>query len=463
VGKKTPLILDEGPAPRQLPKLSALRQLEAPQAPVVLARWLCRGLLALALLVSVLPWQQTSYGSGRVIAWAPADRQQAVDAPINGVVDRWYVREGEKVKAGDPLVDLRDNDPALLSRLQAERATLVDRQTAAEAKAEAYTAKVEAMRAARDASVSSAEAKTRLEEQELGGAREKRTGDAAGLEAARLNLARTTTLYEKGLKSKFDLEQAQLRYDTARATLAQSEAKVIAAQNKLQGARLDRDKAAQEGDGKVLESEGLLQEALSGTAAAQARILDIDVEIARQQAQTVRAPRDGTVFQIFGGQGGEQTKAGDKLLVLVPDTESRAVELRVDGNDVPMLSKGQPVRMQFEGWPAIQFSGWPSVAVGTFGGRVTFVDAAGDGSGQFRILVEADPADAPWPEARFLRQGVLTKGWVLLAQVPVAYEIWRQLNNFPPSVDKPPEDGKASKGDSVNDKPKKEKDDEGGK
>ena len=31
---------------------------------------------------------------------------------------------------------------------------------------------------------------------------------------------------------------------------------------------------------------------------------------------------------------------------------------------------------------------------------------------------------------------VRANGWVMLNQVPLGYEIWRQLNGFPPSVSK---------------------------
>ena len=39
-----------------------------------------------------------------------------------------------------------------------------------------------------------------------------------------------------------------------------------------------------------------------------------------------------------------------------------------------------------------------------------------------------------WPGARWLRQGVRANGWVLLQRVPLWYEIWRQVNGFPPAL-----------------------------
>jgi hypothetical protein len=138
-------------------------------------------------------------------------------------------------------------------------------------------------------------------------------------------------------------------------------------------------------------------------------------------------------------------KAGDGLLVIVPDTEDRAVELWIAGNDMPLLSDGRPVRLQFEGWPAVQFTGWPSVAVGTFGGHVALIDSTDDGSGRFRILVRPD-TNEPWPTGLYLRQGVRVNGWVLLDSVKLGYELWRRFNGFPPTV-KPQGGPKVEKGD----------------
>ena len=123
-------------------------------------------------------------------------------------------------------------------------------------------------------------------------------------------------------------------------------------------------------------------------------------------------------------------KAGEPLLTVVPDTNSRIVELWIDGNDLPLVERGDHVRLQFEGWPAVQFSGWPGLAMGTFGGQVRAVDWIDDGVGRFRLMVEPDTMG--WPAAEFLRQGVRVKGWVQLGQVSLGYELWRRFNGFPP-------------------------------
>ena len=184
-------------------------------------------------------------------------------------------------------------------------------------------------------------------------------------------------------------------------------------------------------------AQGDLQDALSKEAAALSKLLSMDTKLSRQSAQEIVAPRAGVIQRVKGGQGGEQVKSGDPLAVIVPDTSQVAVEMKLPGNDVPLVQLNQPVRLQFEGWPAIQFSGWPGVAVGTFGGRVAYVDASDDGDGTFRVLIVPDPADEPWPDRSTLRQGVRANGWVLLDIVPLGFELWRQLNGFPPTTTAP--------------------------
>jgi len=60
------------------------------------------------------------------------------------------------------------------------------------------------------------------------------------------------------------------------------------------------------------------------------------------------------------------------------------------------------------------------------------IDYVSSVPGEFRILVVPDQSDEPWPSQ--LRVGSGTRGWVMLDNVPLWYEIWRKLNGFPPSL-----------------------------
>jgi len=108
------------------------------------------------------------------------------------------------------------------------------------------------------------------------------------------------------------------------------------------------------------------------------------------------------------------------------------VELHIDPIDVPLIHEGSKVMFQFDGWPAIVFRGWPNTSYGTFNGEVVAVDQVTNENGAYRILVA--PSEK-WPEN--LRAGTGARGIAMLNNVPLWYEIWRQLNSFPPDYYRP--------------------------
>jgi multidrug efflux pump subunit AcrA (membrane-fusion protein) len=176
--------------------------------------------------------------------------------------------------------------------------------------------------------------------------------------------------------------------------------------------------------------------ALEGKALAE--LNQAEVKLSRQSTQILHAPRDGIIVRIIAGDIATTVKEGQHVATFVPSGVEPVAEIFVTGLDAPLIHPGRKVRLQFEGWPSVQFSGWPSVAIGTFGGIVKVVDPAVSPNGKFRVLVVQDPDDQPWPDNRFLRFGAQVKGWVLLDTVRLGYEMWRQLNNFPPRyVDMP--------------------------
>lgn len=221
-----------------------------------------------------------------------------------------------------------------------------------------------------------------------------------GQAVAAIDVGRTRTLLVEGLVARRDLEQAQIKVADAAAKLAESRAK------------LNR----------------------------------IDVQINRQSAQTVRAPRDGRIQDINAAAGGALVSPGTVLAVVAPERVERAVEIHVDGRDVALVRVGQPVRLEFEGWPAVQFSGWPSVAQGLFDGRVRAIDPTAGATGLFRVLVEPAPGRPAWPDRRFTRLGAKVRGWIQMETVSVGFELWRQLNDFPLEFGRPRGEAKQAAG-----------------
>lgn len=302
------------------------------------------GVLAVLLMVTgallyAVPWVQTSYGVGQVAALNPADRPHALNVLVDGRINRWFVQDGSRVSAGDPIVEVLDVDPRFVERLGAERAALAN-----------------ALESARIAT-----------------------------ETAKLDADRQERLFKDGLAARKDFESAQIRYKELRAR----------------------------------------------EASARAALAKADIGVSRQSSQLVRAPQDGRIVRILGGTTATLVKAGDEIATFAPERVQRAVEVYVSGLDAPLVQPGMRARIMFEGWPAVQFSGWPRAALGTFPGIVQGLDPAVSPNGKFRVLLVEDP-DEPWPEARYLRLGGQAKAWVQLGTVRLGYELWRQLNQFPP-------------------------------
>ena len=220
-------------------------------------------------------------------------------------------------------------------------------------------------------------------------------------ETARKNWTRQQRLVADGLSAQRDAEKAKIEYKKLASDLQTNQAVLLKAQSKL----------------------------------------------SREQVRTVTAPADGTILQIMeGGLGGVVVKEGAKIATFEPRSQVLSAEIYIDGNDLSLIVPGRPVRLQFEGWPALQAQGWPALAIGTFDGVVHAVDSSSVRGGKYRVLVKHDPdSDQPWPDTRFLRQGTAVHAWVQLDVVRLGYEIWRKINDFPVGTIQISTDTKGSK------------------
>lgn len=416
------------------------------------------------IIVALAPWQQSVKGTGNVLAYAPLERQQTIETPIKGRIARLgeNIYENAHVKEGELIAEIADIDTGYLVRLEGQLSASQRQVAAAEALVEAnrrnlaaantivssYESQVTAyglvktqVIAAADAAVASAINKVEAERQQLA------EHDAA-LTQVQADYERQKLLYEEEIVSQLKFQEAQRKLKEVEAKVEKSKAYVRAAENDLLGKQSDRKAKEQKAQvdiehatavlrkstADVAKSESDVAKAQSDLTKSQKEVFESEIKVARQRSQSIYAPFDGFVTRITPNQSSQVLKEGDAICVIVPDTADRAVQVWLDGNDAPLVEQGRHVRLQFEGWPAVQFAGWPSVAVGTFGGEVISVDATDDGKGKFRVLILPDKSDLKWPNERFLRQGVRTNGWVLLDEVPLWYEIWRNMNGFPPVV-----------------------------
>lgn len=207
-------------------------------------------------------------------------------------------------------------------------------------------------------------------------------------QTAKINYDRQDELFKKGLSSRKDYEEAKIEY----------------------------------------------KKLLSAQETALAELAESETKLSRQQNQIIYAPKDGVILKVLSGNNATVVKAGDKIADFAPNLNDPIIELYVNSNDIPLIYEGRLVRLQFEGWPVVQLSGWPSLAIGTFGGIVVSVDPSISENGKFRVIIKRSKTET-WPDQRFIRHGTKTYGWILLNEVKLGYEIWRQVNAFPPEFD----------------------------
>lgn len=379
-------------------------------------RWLAKLLLSLLVLFIILlflPWQQNIRGIGQVTALNPSNRPQTVETVIAGRIQRWFVREGDLVKKGDTIASITEVkekyfDPELLSRLRKQISAKESSLNSKTKKAEALERQISALKEAMQLKVQQSKAKLDAEKVKFQNAENQFQRNKKLYEAGNIPLTKF-----QDVEYKFQGSQAE--YLTAKLELDRTEAeymdKISKAESDLSNTRAE----AFDTEVDILKSRNELS----------------NTEIRSGQYQ-ILAPQDGYIVKTVKAGIGETIKEGDAICTIMPEVSDMAVEMYVKAMDMPLISKGRKVRIQFDGWPALQFSGWPSVSVGTFGGEVKVIDYVSSTPGEFRILVVPDSKDERWPAQ--LRVGSGTKGWVMLDSVPVWYELWRQLNGFPPSL-----------------------------
>lgn len=427
--------------------LPALKLVQSSLCARSMARALVLMLVTSVVAMATLPWQQSARGTGNVVAYVPQERQQTVTSPTKGIVARLAdgLVEGARVSRGEFILEIQPTAANLAEQLNAQLSDLKVKLATAEAKIKVYEQNIVDFAAARDFAVKAAQEMVHGALAKL----QAKQGVIPGYEAkewqTRANYERQRGLFERGLKPEREVEKLQSEWDVAKAELEAARQEVIAAEKEVEAKKHELEQKRREAQTKVDYARAMREDATGQAATTQKEKRDVEIKLGELDRLIIEAPRDGTIFRLPVYERGQMVKEGDALFTIVPDSTERAVELWISGNDTPLVSPGDHVRLQFEGWPAVQFAGWPSVAVGTFGGEVVAVDATDDGTGKFRLQIRPE-AENPWPSERFLRQGVRANGWVMLSRVPLWYEIWRQLNGFPPIVAKDAAHAETTKG-----------------
>ncbi|RSK40274.1 HlyD family secretion protein [Mangrovimonas spongiae] len=400
----------------------------------------------LVIIILFLPWTQNVTSKGLVTTLKPDQRPQTLQSPIPGRIDAWFVQEGDFVKQGDTILKISEIKSDYFDAQLTKRTG--DQIKAKSASVEAYQSKVKALKnqyasLQQERKLKLEQAKNKYLQSQL-----KVESDSIDLEAAKTKAAiaktqfeRTVSLQEQGLKAVKDVEEYRNKLQEAEAKLISQENKWLSAKNEVINAELNISTIKATYGDKLSKAQSDLYTAQSSALDTEAQVSKLENSLAnyekRNSLQYITAPQDGYINKAIKSGIGETFKEGEPLVGIMPSNYELAVEMWVRPIDLPLLHKGEHVQVEFEGWPAIVFSGWPNVSYGTYGAEIVAIENFASNNGMYRVLITRDPDYGPWPKA--LRVGSGAKTIALLEDVPIWFELWRQINSFPPNFYTPKE------------------------
>jgi multidrug resistance efflux pump len=391
------------------------------------------------VIVLFLPWTQNISGSGSVTTLKPNQRPQTIQSVISGRIEKWYVKEGDFVKKGDTIMfisEIKEDyfDPNLVQNTQ-------NQMLAKTSALESYSSKVGAL----STQIQSIENERKLKtEQALNKIKQaifKIKSDSIDLVAVKTQLKiantqfnRATQLNKEGLKPMTDVEEKRLKLQEVDAKIITQENKLLTSKNEYINAKVEINRIDAEYSEKVAKARSDQFTALSNQFDTEAQVNKLKNQYANYSIRNglyyIKAAQNGYVNRAIQAGIGETIKEGTPIATIMPSTYDIAVETFINPVDLPLVKRGEKIRVWFDGWPTIVFSGWPDMSYGTFGGEIVAVENFISDNGKFRVLIAPDSTEEKWPSQ--IRVGSGAQTIALLNTVPVWFEIWRVLNGFPP-------------------------------
>jgi HlyD family secretion protein len=315
-------------------------------------------------------WAATTSLSGALIApgtLVVGSHVKQVQHPTGGIVAELRVHDGDRVKEGEILVRLDDTATssnlaiyskgldeltARKARLQAERdgrdsltfpPDLVARASdPVVAEIMASERKLFELRnSAQSGKKAQLEQRIAQLHDEIGGEQAQQAAKAQEVTLIIRELAGVNDLYAKNLvpitrvtqlereKSRLDGDRGQLV-----ATIAQAKGKI--AETQLQVIQIDQDLSSEVGK-EQREIDGKIGEFVERKIAAEDQLKRI----------VIRAPQNGTVFQSTVHTIEGVIKAGDPIMLIVPDTDKLEVEAKVNPQEIEQVQLGQTAVLRF--------------------------------------------------------------------------------------------------------------------
>jgi multidrug resistance efflux pump len=402
------------------------------------------GISIIVLIALFLPWTQNISGTGFVTTLKPGQRPQSIQSVISGRLEKWYVQEGDFVNKGDTIVFISEvkedyMDPNLVENTKKQ----VD---AKKQSYQSYGSKVVSLSDQIRAILSEKKLKQEQARNKIKQSILKIKSDSMDLVAIKTQLKiantqfnRAIQLNKEGLKPLTDVEEKRLKLQEVEAKIITQENKLLSSKNEFINAKVETNRIDAEYSEKESKAQSDQFTAMSNQYETEAQVNKLENQYANYSIRNgmyyIKASQSGYINRALQSGIGETIKEGTPIVTIMPMDYDIAVETYVNPIDLPLISKGEKVRVWFDGWPTIVFSGWPDISYGTFGGKIVAIENFISENGKYRVLIAPDNSENKWPKQ--LSIGAGAKTIALLHNVPVWFELWRTLNGFPPNYYKP--------------------------
>ena len=402
------------------------------------AKWFLFTFLAFVFIM-FLPWTQNIKTQGNVNTLFQEQRPQKLNSPIPGRIIKWYVKNGDVVKKGDTILqisEIKDDylDPLLVERTQEQVQAKKGVRDYYNAKISTTENQIAAITASKDLKLNQIKIKIAQLQNKLKAEQAELTAVNNELKIAQDQLNRQNKMYEEGLVSLTQLQQRNVSYQNALAKKTSAENKLAQTQQEIAAQNIEQNAVIQEYTEKLSKTEGDRFQSMGQVAGSTGDIAKLENQVAtykvRKGLYYILATQDGQITQLTKAGIGEIVKDAETIGIIVPKKIDYIAEIYVKPVDLPLIRENQKVMLIFDGFPAIVFSGWPNSSYGTFSGKIIAIENSISENGLFKAIVAEDKTQKRWPPN--MKIGTGASGIAILNDVPIWYEIWRNINGFPP-------------------------------
>ena len=374
-------------------------------------QWIIGGAVAVLAVVGLgFPMETVVVAPGRVI---PSDRVKSIQHLEGGIVSNVLVKEGDKVKQGQSLVEIDlggsglnfEELTARYAATQATRVRLIAESRGQPLKRDSFDADID--EAVLEGEVGAYQARA-LEQRGV------MAGAVSGLEQARSKQLEQQAK-AKGLNDRLALMQKEL--EISEQLLSEKlvgQVEVLEKRRQAEGVRSELAVARQgvisaqaaitEAQAKMAEAEGRFRRRASDElATVERQFASLSEDLARARTQrsrtVVKAPADGIVKGLRSSSAGWVVKPGESILEVVPDEDEIMVEARLNPNDRGFVEVGQEARVKITAYDYLRY--------GAVDGKVKLVAADADrdaaiasGAPYYRLLISMSQSHVGRPENR---------------------------------------------------------------